>query len=89
MGDAMKQKQETALFKAGNVVLRKKANRHDYTNAKWRKTSGPKAGRVYVITKRVADGLFLIWDAYGAYPPPGVSVKITVMDLVKNYELVR
>lgn len=81
-------KREDVLFRAGNIKIRKLAKRSDYTKALWRKKNGCHAGRIYRISRRVKDGIYMIWNAYGYDFKERLSLKITVMDLVKKYELV-
>jgi len=80
----MTPEQEASLLRAGNMTIRKKSKRHDYMAARWRGENG----KIYRITRRVKDGLYILNDAYGTYPPPGMSMKITVMDLVKKFNLI-
>ncbi len=80
----MTKDQEKALFKAGNVTLRKHAKRHDYTNAVYIKLTGLHRGQEYFITKRVMDGLHIVWKPYVGRPE-GLSNKVTVLHFVNNY----
>ena len=84
----MNKSEADALFRAGNQKIRKLAKRKDYTKARWRGKGGAHPGRIYRISRRVNDGIYMMWDAIGYMPPPGMSFKISVMDLVKGYDLV-
>jgi hypothetical protein len=76
-----------SLFRGGNITLRKMAQRYDYTNARWRKIKGTNTGRIFRISRRTKNGVYLVWDAYGCTGPGGLSVLYSIGEFRKTFEL--
>jgi hypothetical protein len=51
----------------------------------WKRKDGK--GKVERISKREGVYLYLKWDALGAYPPPGMSRRVSIGEFLKDYEL--
>ena len=71
---------------AETARIRKAAKRHDYFKALWVFKGGNPKHRHRII-KRVGCYVYLRWAELGAYPPRGLSRKVTVGELLENYEL--
>ncbi len=72
------------LSRIGKIMLRKAAGRRDYFSATWINAKGIE----HRIIKRISVYVYILWDAFGAYPPPGSSEKYTVGDFLKRFKVV-
>ncbi len=74
------------LHRAGTAKIRKAAKRHNYFKALWVFKGGNHKHK-YRIVRRAGTYVYLRWAELGAYPPRGLSRKVTVGDFLKDYEL--
>jgi len=70
------------LYRCGTIALIKAAKQKRYTMALW--TDGKDD---YRIVKRVGNYVYLRWDALGAYPPPGLSLKYDIGEFLKEFKV--
>jgi len=74
------------LFRLGTSSLRKAAKHRDYFNAVWTRRNSNKK-HAYRISCRRGGSVYLKWAEIGAYPPRGLSTRMTIGDFLKEFEL--
>ncbi len=74
------------LKRVAGICLRNAAKRPDYFNALWVCKNGNQKHK-YRIVKRVGVHVYLQGAELGAYPPRGLSSKMTVDEFRKTYDL--
>ena len=75
----------TGLLQIGVNNLLKLCKGKKLSQTLWRRKNGN--GKTFRITRRNGPDLYIRWSAYGAYPPRGMSMKVSLGEFIANYEL--